>query len=341
MRAATSNADKPEADSDPPLDQITIATADPTVPPSPPPPPSALPRGLEWQRKHPHDELCQRAFAGKDVLTCMRLEHRLLDWLWERYREVEDPDRLQRIVHEMRQLLLQHATCEERAVYEVVAKESESGALLVQQLTKDHFALRGALYRLEALTVNDEGFGLYVSWSYRHYAAHADREEREVALRAPPAPLHCSDAAASPQPIPRTAVRVLQLLPLLQRKSAQELLDMGVEWNVTRTTITDRSATATPPPLSPTFSWSSSLRPTPSSVSTLDAVACRPPDSLYSPEAMQWVRERLDSKEGAAGGSTPAPSPSSFTAAHTAVHSTFSKGARAASVGCGVEGCAL
>ena len=110
----------------------------------------------------------------------MRLEHRLVDWLWERYREEENPAKLQVLVSDMRLLLLQHMTCEEKAVYPVVKDEVENGALLVEELTKEHFALRGALYRLEALTVNDEDFGLFVSWTYHHQAHHADREEREV-----------------------------------------------------------------------------------------------------------------------------------------------------------------
>ena len=115
----------------------------------------------------------------------MRMDHCLAEWLWERYRSTDDPDTLQRVASNLRLLLSLHMACEEWAVYPVIRREAVNGELLVQELMKDHFVLKGALYRLEQLTVNDEGFKPYLSWTYRQHAAHADREEREVSTPSP------------------------------------------------------------------------------------------------------------------------------------------------------------
>ena len=140
----------------------------------------------------------------------MRVDHRLADWLWERWCATDDADTLQRVASELRALLSTAMACEEWAVYPVVRREAANGELLAQQLMKEHFVLKGALYKLEGLTVNDEGFGRYVSWTYSQHAQHAEREERE-------------------------------LIPLLQRKSQEQLRLMAVEYHVARAMAPTRS----------------------------------------------------------------------------------------------------
>ena len=109
------------------------------------------------------------------------MEHRLVDWLWERYRATDDADALQRIVQQLALLLTMHMACEESAVYPVIRREADNGPLLADSLLKEHFVLKGALYRLQdLLTVNDSGFGPYVAWTYEQSAAHARREEAEI-----------------------------------------------------------------------------------------------------------------------------------------------------------------
>ena len=126
-------------------------------------------------------------YGDKDALGSMRMEHRFIDSLFQRVRATDDdqPQLLADLAHNITRALARHLFCEEYALYAVdggvlLQAGWGNGAVVVDEMMKDHFVLKGALYRLQDTTPQDECLRQYVFWLHDRYKRHADREETEV-----------------------------------------------------------------------------------------------------------------------------------------------------------------
>ena len=126
-------------------------------------------------------------YANKDVVECLKMEHRLIAWLFERFRHTDDDQtqQLSDLVYNIVKMISTHLFCEEFTLYAAdigLVRQAgwDNGGLVADQMIKEHFVLKGGLYRLQELTPNDEGFRQYVFWLHGRYKRHADREEADV-----------------------------------------------------------------------------------------------------------------------------------------------------------------
>ena len=128
-------------------------------------------------------------YGDKDIVACIKMEHRLIDWLYQRFRDTDDdqPQRLADIVHNIVKALSMHLFCEEFTLYAKGVGElrqagwaNANGGVVADEMVKEHFVLKGGLYRLQDMTPNDDGFRQYVHWLYGRFKRHADREETDV-----------------------------------------------------------------------------------------------------------------------------------------------------------------
>ena len=232
-------------------------------PPPPPPPPSSpsLPQPSEStpapasppasssaapSPRRPVDYSRRVDSAGKDVLTCCRLDHLLFDWLYfDRFRpNVDgDPQLLQEAAYNLVKLLSLHFFCEEFAVYPTVLHEAPNGRALVQELVKDHFLLRGALHRLdELMTAQDDGFCSYVCWMCDRHVQHADREEKEVSSGSQRVTAAVLSHGLADAVCCAACPALSQVLSWLEaNKTPSELLELGRWYNIARKIAPTRS----------------------------------------------------------------------------------------------------
>ena len=115
------------------------------------------------------------------------MEHRLIDWLFDRVRHTDDEQRQQLadLAHNIVKALSVHLFCEEFALYGsdgglLRQAEWSNGGVVAGEMVKQHFVLKGGLYRLQQLTPNDEGFRQSVFWLHDRFKRHADAEEADV-----------------------------------------------------------------------------------------------------------------------------------------------------------------
>ena len=117
----------------------------------------------------------------------MRMEHRFIDSLFQRVRATDDdqPQLLADLAHNIVRALARHLFCEEYALYAVdggvlLRAGWSNGAMVADEMAKEHFVLKGALYRLQDTTPQDDCLRQCVFWLHARYKQHADREETEV-----------------------------------------------------------------------------------------------------------------------------------------------------------------
>ena len=178
----------------PPLPTTQHIQPTPTTPPIPASSstasstPSSSPNRTSSPSALTFDHSSTLDYANKDVIACIKMEHRLIKWLFLRFRDTDDNNRQQLtdLLHNIIKSLSTHLFCEEFTLYGggdggvLVEGGLENGGVVAQEMVKEHFVLKGALYKLQELTVNDEGLRPYVAWLYKRYAAHADKEEADV-----------------------------------------------------------------------------------------------------------------------------------------------------------------
>jgi len=117
---------------------------------------------------------------GKDVVSIIMEEHRVVDALGERYRMERNDKEKQGVAHNIIKLLSIHAACEEAALYPWMKQHLANGPQLVQHALAEHQAIKDDLYALDQMKLGDAGYDAKLQKALRDTQHHVKEEEEEL-----------------------------------------------------------------------------------------------------------------------------------------------------------------
>jgi len=113
--------------------------------------------------------------TGKNVIEVIRLEHRLVELLGEKFYQSKSNDERQGIANNIIKLLSVHAACEEMVLYPFLKLKGESD--LVQHALDDHTQVKKDLESLIEMKIEDENFEMKLQAALDDTLTHVKEEE--------------------------------------------------------------------------------------------------------------------------------------------------------------------
>jgi len=118
--------------------------------------------------------------TGKDVVSIIMEEHRLVEALGARFEKETNDKEKAGCAHNIIKLLSIHAVCEEAALYPWMRKNLPDGEKLVKHAIKEHQEIKEDLYAFDQMSVGDAGYDAKLRKLLRDTDHHVKEEESDL-----------------------------------------------------------------------------------------------------------------------------------------------------------------
>ena len=118
--------------------------------------------------------------AQNNVIDMLTEDHKQVNAMFESYDEGADPERRDRLVHEIIQSLKTHARIEEDVLYPYIRAEVPGGSQLMDEAEQEHQEAKDAIARLSELSPDDAEFNEAFATLKSGVQHHVQEEERDV-----------------------------------------------------------------------------------------------------------------------------------------------------------------
>lgn len=118
--------------------------------------------------------------AQNDVIDMLIQDHHQVNNMFEQYDEGADPERRDRLVHDIIQSLNKHARVEEDILYPYIRAEVPDGNSLMDEAEHEHQEAKDAIAKLSELAPEDAAFNDAFRTLKEGVQHHVQEEEQEV-----------------------------------------------------------------------------------------------------------------------------------------------------------------
>ncbi|RUP43286.1 hypothetical protein BC936DRAFT_137390 [Jimgerdemannia flammicorona] len=118
------------------------------------------------------------ALDPEDVTVLIKGDHDSVRDLYNRYKNVTDPDEKTKICNEIIREIAVHLATEEIVVYPVIEKEFDGGKSLAEKSRNEHQVVRDLLYEIDNMSQDDPAFNGKLS-CFSEFDHHSTEEEQQ------------------------------------------------------------------------------------------------------------------------------------------------------------------
>jgi len=127
--------------------------------------------------------------SGKDIVSIIKEEHKLVDGLFEQYQKESNPQEKRGIAFNIIKLLSIHGSAEEMSLYPYIQKNLPNGTQMVEHALKEHQQMKNDLYTMDSLEPGSQQFDSTLQRLVKDTQHHVKEEESTIL---PALQKHCS-----------------------------------------------------------------------------------------------------------------------------------------------------